>query len=194
MVSNRASAAGLQRARAAGVATVVIPHDRFESREAFDGAVVSALREAGAHWVVLAGFMRIVTPLLLSAFPRRVLNMHPALCPAFPGLEAHAQALAYGVRVTGCTVHLVDEGVDTGPIIAQSVVEVRHDDDVATLSGRLLHREHKLLVQVLQWIAEDRLEILEPGVGESGVGTRTKVRLRGVSPLLGVSRDEGADA
>jgi phosphoribosylglycinamide formyltransferase-1 len=157
----------------------VIKHKDFAERAEFDGALVAALQEAGAHWVVLAGFMRILTATFLRAFPLRVINIHPALCPAFPGVDAQAQALDYGVRVTGCTVHLVDEGVDTGPILAQAVVAVEQDDDRERLAARLLAREHELLVVVLQWIAEQRLHIEEtPG------SARPRVELRGVQPLL----------
>jgi len=137
----------------------VLSHRDFATREAFDEAIVRALRDHGVEWVVLAGFMRLVTPVLLDAFPDRVINIHPALLPAFPGVHAQAQALAYGVRVTGCTVHFVDAGTDTGPIIAQEAVAVRDDDTVETLTERLLVAEHRLLPAVLQWIAEGRLTL-----------------------------------
>jgi len=159
VVSNRAGAGALDRARRAGVPTTVLSHRDFATREAFDEAIVRALRDHGVEWVVLAGFMRLVTPVLLDAFPDRVINIHPALLPAFPGVHAQAQALAYGVRVTGCTVHFVDAGTDTGPIIAQEAVAVRDDDTVETLTERLLVAEHRLLPAVLQWIAEGRLTL-----------------------------------
>jgi phosphoribosylglycinamide formyltransferase-1 len=160
VLSNRPAVGALDRATRAGVATRVIEHRPFASREAFDQAVVEALREHGVEWVVLAGFMRIVTPVLLDAFPHRVLNIHPALLPAFPGAHAQADALAYGVRVTGCTVHLVDAGTDTGPIVAQAVVPVEDGDTVDTLSARILAQEHALLPAVLQWIAEGRVTVV----------------------------------
>jgi phosphoribosylglycinamide formyltransferase 1 len=162
VISNRADAAGLARAERAGVPTRVIPHGAFDGRASFDRALVEALREAGATWVVLAGFMRLLTPVFLDAFPHRVVNVHPSLLPAFPGVDAQAQALAYGVKVTGCTVHLVDAGTDTGPIIAQTAVPVLEGDTRDTLADRILAEEHATLVRVLGLIAEGRLEILSP--------------------------------
>lgn len=185
VISNKKKAAGLERARDAGVPTSVIPHKDFAQREDFDRALVKELRDAGVAWVVLAGFMRILTPAFLDGFPHRVVNIHPALCPAFPGVDAQAQALAYGVRVTGCTVHLVDQGVDTGPILAQAAVAVRDDDTRESLAHRLLVYEHRLLVTVLQWIAEDRVSIEQP----SEQGERPRVRVRGVVPVIGLAEE-----
>lgn len=162
VVSNKASAYALERAQQSGVPTRVLPHRDYPSREAFDGAVVEALREAGAQWVVLAGFMRLVTPVFLGAFPWRVVNIHPALLPAFPGVRAAEQALAYGVKVTGCTVHLVDEGTDTGPIIAQRTVSVMEGESLESLEQRIHEQEHALLVEVLKLIAADRVSVV-PG-------------------------------
>lgn len=162
VISNKPGAQALERADRAGVPTRTIPHKDFPSREAFDAALVEALREAGAQWIVLAGFMRVLTPTFLGAFAGRILNIHPSLLPAFPGAHAHRDAIDYGVKVTGCTVHLVDEGVDTGPIVAQRAIAVRDDDDEQSLAARLLHEEHALLVEVLRWIAADRLSV-EPG-------------------------------
>ena len=176
VISNRPKAAGLERAAAAGVPTQVIQHRQFPDRESFDGALVEALRTAQVSWIVLAGFMRILTPVFLDAFPNRVVNIHPALLPAFPGVDAQAQALAYGVRVSGCTVHLVNEGVDTGPILAQVALPVLQDDDQDSLAARILEQEHKLLVETLQRIAVAGLEIEQPA--ESG--GRPKVRFRGL--------------
>ncbi|AKV03323.1 Phosphoribosylglycinamide formyltransferase [Labilithrix luteola] len=172
VVSNIATAKGLDRAAAAGIPTVVLDHKAYANRAAFDAAVVEVLRERGVSCVVLAGFMRIVTSTLLDAFPHRVVNIHPSLLPAFPGVDAQAQAFAYGVRVTGCTVHLVDSGTDTGPILAQATVPVLEGDDVAALRARILQKEHELLPAVLQWIAEGRLEVVS---GEAG--TRPRVRI-----------------
>lgn len=162
VVSNKPGALALERAEKAGVPTRTIPHRDFPSREAFDAALVDALHEAGAKWIVLAGFMRLLTPTFLGAFGGRILNIHPSLLPAFPGAHAHREAIDYGVKVTGCTVHVVDEGVDTGPIVAQRAITVRDDDDEQSLAARLLHEEHALLVEVLRWIAADRL-VVEPG-------------------------------
>jgi phosphoribosylglycinamide formyltransferase 1 len=159
VLSNRPGVQGLARADAAGVPTRVVNHKDYGSRQEFDAAMVTALREHGVSWVVLAGFMRIVTPVLLDAFPQRVINIHPSLLPAFPGVNAQAAALAHGVRITGCTVHLVDPGTDTGPILAQAAVPVLEGDTEESLSGRVLIREHELLVHVLSAIAQDKLEV-----------------------------------
>jgi phosphoribosylglycinamide formyltransferase-1 len=153
VISNRPNVQALERARAAGIPALTIPHKDFATREAFDRALVSALREAEVSWVVLAGFMRVLTPEFLSAFPGRIVNIHPALLPAFPGVDAAKQALAYGVKITGCTVHFVDQGVDSGKIIAQRAVLVDPTDDLATLSARIHTAEHELFVSVLQDIA-----------------------------------------
>ncbi len=157
VLSNRPKAGGLERARAAGVPALAISHRRFETREAFDAALVEALREHGVEWVALAGFMRVLTPTFLRAFPGRVVNIHPALLPAFPGVEAQHQAWDYGVKVAGCTVHFVDEGVDTGPILGQVAVPVLDDDDAERLRLRILAEEHALYPRVLQWLAEGRV-------------------------------------
>jgi phosphoribosylglycinamide formyltransferase-1 len=172
VVSNKPGVLALERAAKAGVPSKVVPHKDYATREAFDTAVVAALREAGVEYVVLAGFMRLVTRVLLGAFPHRIVNIHPALLPAFPGVDAQAQALAYGVKVTGCTVHLVDEGTDTGPILAQRAVPILDGDDVARLRARVLEAEHAVLVDTLRAIAEGRLEVV-PGEG----GQRTRARL-----------------
>jgi phosphoribosylglycinamide formyltransferase-1 len=181
VISNKASAGGLEIARAAGVPTVVIPHGEHPDRASFDAAIVAALREAGVACVVLAGFMRLVTPVLLDAFPHRVVNIHPSLLPAFPGVDAQAQALAYGARITGCTVHLVDAGTDTGPVLAQAAVPVLDGDDRDTLAARILVREHELLVRALGWLAQGLVEI-EPGAA----GQRPIVRVRGAATALGI--------
>jgi phosphoribosylglycinamide formyltransferase-1 len=172
VVSNVPSAKGLDRARAAGVPTVVLDHKAEPSREAFDAKIVEALRASGVSHVVLAGFMRIVTRVLLDGFPDRVVNIHPSLLPAFPGTQAQAQALRYGVRVAGCTVHLVDAGTDTGPVLAQAAVPVLGDDDEHTLAARILAREHVLLPEVLQWFAEGRVSVVRGAEGE-----RPRVRI-----------------
>lgn len=182
VLTNKSKAYAIERAKRVGVPAMVIRHNGYESREAFDQAMVEALREAGVEWVVLAGFMRLLTPSFLNAFPMRVLNIHPALLPAFPGVDAQQQALDYGVRATGCTVHFVDAGTDTGPIIAQSVVEIREDDTRDSLAARVIAREHVLFPTVLQWIAEGRVHVVPPQTPEG----RTRVRVEGVSACLGV--------
>jgi phosphoribosylglycinamide formyltransferase-1 len=171
VLSNKAGSRGLERAQRAGVPTVTLDHKAYAGREAFDAAVVGALRERGVEWVVLAGFMRIVTRVLLDAFPMRVVNIHPALLPSFPGVDAQKQAIEHGVRVTGVTVHFVDSGTDTGPIIAQRALDVLPGDDVESLKKRLLEVEHALLPEVLQAIAEGRVEVAR-GEGRARVVVR----------------------
>ncbi|HEX6276672.1 MAG TPA: phosphoribosylglycinamide formyltransferase [Polyangiaceae bacterium] len=165
VVSNKSDAFALERARRAGVPCLAISHKAYATREAFDEAVLAALREHGVEWVVLAGFMRVLTPGFLRAWGGRVVNVHPALLPSFPGVNAVAQALAYGVKVTGCTVHFVDEGVDSGPIIAQRAVPVVDGDDVESLAARVHVAEHELFVSVLAEIAAGRVV---PGAPRGG--------------------------
>lgn len=172
VVSNRADAYGLERAKSAKVPAVTVDHKALATREAFDAAVVDVLRAHRVEWVVLAGFMRLVTTTLLGAFPNKVINIHPALLPSFPGAHAHRDALAYGVRISGCTVHLVDVGTDTGPILAQAVVPVTDDDDEASLAKKTLLVEHQLLPRVLQWAAEGKITVLPAQPGH-----RPKVRI-----------------
>ena len=173
VVSNQPNAAALDRAAQAGVPTRCVPHREFATREAFDAALLDTLRAAGAEWVVLAGFMRVLTPGFIQAFPNRIVNIHPALLPAFPGVHAQRQALDYGAKVAGCTVHFVDDGVDSGPIIAQRVVPVRDDDDTDALAARILTEEHVLLVEVLDDLAHERLEVVP-----ATAGARPRVRRR----------------
>src|SRR3954471_21068167 len=162
VISNKTDAMAFERAARAGVPALAIPHQTFDTRAAFDRALVSALREHGAEWIVLAGFMRVLTPELLRAFPGRVVNVHPSLLPSFPGTNAMRQALVHGVKLTGCTVHFVDEGVDSGPIIAQRAVEIVDGDDEQALAERMHAAEHALLVGVLRDIAGGRVR---PSIG-----------------------------
>lgn len=159
VVSNNQDAGALERARQAGIPTLCIDHRRFDSREAFDQAVVRALQIAGVELVVLAGFMRIISEVFVAAFPNRIMNIHPALLPAFPGLHAQRKALEYGVRFAGCTVHFVDTGTDTGPIVIQAVVPVLDDDTEASLSARILEQEHLIYPRAIQLFAEGRLRV-----------------------------------
>jgi phosphoribosylglycinamide formyltransferase-1 len=185
VVSNKADAFALTRARRANVPTRVVSHRDFADRAAFDGALVQLLRDAGVTTVVLAGFMRVLTPIFLDAFPMRVLNIHPALLPSFPGVHAQKQALDYGVKIAGCTVHFVDSGTDTGPIIAQAAVAVEDADTEATLAARILRCEHELFVEVLRWMSEDRIEVVRPQEGG-----RPRVITPGrTSALLAAGRD-----
>lgn len=183
VISNKADAAGLARAAAAGVPTRVVPHGDYPDRAAFDAALVEALAARGVELVVLAGFMRLLTPVLLDAFPDRVVNIHPALLPAFPGVDAQAQAIAYGARVSGCTVHLVDAGTDTGPVIAQAVVPVLEGDDRDALAARILPHEHALLVRALDWISRGLVEV----IGPAAPGGRKRVRVRGQRTWFGLA-------
>ncbi len=159
VLSNKPGAYGLERAAKHGLQTKVIQHAAFGSREIFDRAVVGEIRDSGADAVVLAGFMRILTPFFINSFPGRVLNIHPAVLPAFPGVEGQQQAAEYGVKVSGCTVHFVDEKMDHGPIIIQAVVPGFSDDDAKSLGSRILALEHRIFPQAIQWLAKDRLSV-----------------------------------
>ena len=159
VLSNKPGAPALARASAAGVATAVVDHRAHPDRRAFEEAMLAELRRAEIDAIVLAGFMRILTEHFVSAFPQRILNTHPALCPAVPGVDAPQQALDYGVKVTGCTVHFVDTGVDTGPIIAQAAVAVLDGDDAASLHDRIRVHEHRLLPEATRLLAAGRLVV-----------------------------------
>ena len=160
VISNKSGAPGVAWAESQGIPVHVIGHREFASREAHDRAVVAALREHEVEWVCLAGYMRLLSRELLAAFPNRVLNIHPSLLPAFPGLEAQHQAWEYGVRVSGCTVHVVDEELDHGPIVIQRTVRVEDGDTAETLADRILEQEHVAYVEALErLLTEDwRLE------------------------------------
>ncbi len=173
VISNNPRAYALERAARHGLAAQVIKHGDFDRREEFDRQIASLLKSLDVGLVVLAGFMRVLSPVFLRAFPRRVMNIHPALLPAFPGLHVQKQALEYGAKFAGCTVHFVDEGVDTGPIIIQAVVPVWDDDTEDTLAARILQEEHRIYPQAIQLYAEGRLSvkgrrvIVAGGKGES---------------------------
>ena len=159
VAGDREEAQAVARARAAGIPTAVVSPKAFPTRDDYDAEVANILRDAGAEVVVLAGYLRIVTNRLLHAFPQRVINIHPSLLPAFPGLHAQRQALAHGVKVSGCTAHFVDEAVDSGAIILQAAVPVSEDDTETALAERILAEEHRILPQALQLYAEGRLSI-----------------------------------
>ena len=150
VISNRADAGGLERARAAGIETLYLSHRAFASREAYDRALVDALRARGVGLVCLAGFMRLLSPVFIEAFPNAILNIHPALLPAFPGLDAQRQAWAHGVKVSGATVHLVNRDLDAGPIVLQRAVPVLDDDTPDSLSARILEVEHQLYPEAIR--------------------------------------------
>ena len=158
VVSNRDGAPGIEKARARGISTRVIPSKGLE-REAYDRQVAAALQDAKVDLVCLAGYMRLLSPYFIAAFPQRILNIHPSLLPAFPGLEAQRQALEHGAKFTGCTVHFVDENLDAGPIVLQSAVAIRDDDTVESLSERILREEHRIYTEAVRIILEGRFRI-----------------------------------
>jgi len=157
VASNKADAPAIERARGAGVPAIVVEHRGFPSRDAFEAALLDQLAGYRVDAIVLAGFMRILGPRFIDAFPARIVNTHPAILPAFPGVDAPAQAIEHGVKLSGVTVHFVDGGVDTGPIIAQRAVPVLPGDDAATLHRRIQIEEHRLLPRVVQALAAGRI-------------------------------------
>lgn len=159
--SNKPGVLGLERAAKAGIETAVFELEDYPDRPARDTALADWLNRKGVEWVVLAGYMHVLTPAFLSRYPRRVINLHPALLPSFPGAHAIDEALAYGVRWTGVTVHFVDEGVDTGPVILQEPVEVKDDDSAATLAERIHAVEHRLLPQAVRLCLDGRVRLEE---------------------------------
>jgi phosphoribosylglycinamide formyltransferase-1 len=159
VLSNVPTAFALERAKRAQVPVEVLPHQGYTSREAYDAALVEALGRYQVALVCLAGFMRLLGPTFLSSFPAMVLNIHPSLLPAFPGLHAVRQALDYGVKVAGCSVHLVDEGTDTGPILAQAAVQVLEGDTEESLATRILEQEHRLYPAAVRLVAEGRAQV-----------------------------------
>jgi len=159
VVSDHKDAFALERAAKAGIATAVAERKGCKDKEEFEDKIDAALREAGAELVVLAGFMRILTGHFISRWEHKIINIHPAILPSFKGLDAQGQAVDYGVKVSGCTVHFVDEGTDTGPIILQKVVPVLDDDTEDTLAARILTEEHKALPEAIRLWAEGKLTI-----------------------------------
>jgi phosphoribosylglycinamide formyltransferase-1 len=172
VVSNRPSAAGLERARSLGVPTEVVSSRKIKPREAHERQIIDVLRRYRVDLVCLAGYMRLLSPLLVSEFRGRLLNIHPSLLPAFPGLEAQRQAVEYGVRYSGCTVHFVDEECDHGPIVLQAAVPVETDDDESVLAARILEKEHRLYVEAVRLYFEKRLRIEGRRVRVEGVVPR----------------------
>ena len=158
VLSNREGAPGIERAKARGLATRVISSKGLE-REAYDRQVVAALREANVELVCLAGYMRLLSPYFVAAFPQRILNIHPSLLPSFPGLESQKQALDYGVKFAGCTVHFVDENLDAGPIVLQAVVPVEGSDTEDALSARILKEEHRIYCEAVEIVLQGTYKI-----------------------------------
>ena len=159
VISNNPNAYGITRAKKHGIPFVVLKNGDFKNKEEFDLELIRILESKCVDLVILAGFMRIISPTILKAFPQKIMNIHPALLPSFPGIHGQKQALEYGVKISGCTVHFVDEGVDTGPIIMQKAVQVFDDDTEETLAARILTDEHRIYPQAIQLFAEGKIEI-----------------------------------
>ncbi|MBS4017366.1 phosphoribosylglycinamide formyltransferase [Azonexus hydrophilus] len=168
VISNRADAKGLETAAAAGIATRCLDHKAFAGREAFDAALAACIDEFSPDLVVLAGFMRILTPDFVRHYAGRLLNIHPSLLPSFPGLHTHQRALDEGVRIHGCTVHFVTAELDHGPVVVQAAVAVLDDDDEASLAARVLRQEHRVYPQAVRWFAEGRLTLVDGRVRVAG--------------------------
>jgi phosphoribosylglycinamide formyltransferase-1 len=165
VISNRPDSAGLEWARLRGIATEVVNHKDFPSREAFDAALAAVIDGYSPDAIALAGFMRVLTAGFVNRYEGRLVNIHPSLLPAFPGLNTHRQALAEGVKEHGCTVHFVTAQLDHGPVIARAVVPVLPGDDEKTLAARVLEQEHRIYPQALRWLLEDRLVVVNGMVG-----------------------------
>lgn len=159
VISDNKNALALDRAKQSDIPTAVFQKKNYKSKREFENAIIAELKEQCIDLVCLAGFMKILSPVFLNEFSGRIMNIHPALLPSFPGLHAQKQAFDHGVKITGCTVHFVDDGTDTGPIILQAAVPVRQTDTVEVLSNRILSEEHRIYSEAIQLFAEGRLEI-----------------------------------
>src|SRR2546422_4825387 len=168
VISNRGDAAGLEFARSRRIPAAVVDHAKFASREAFDEALAREIDRHRPRLVALAGFMRVLTPGLVARYQNRLLNIHPSLLPAFPGLDTHARALAAGVKLHGCSVHFVTTELDHGPIVIQAAVPVRPDDTDETLAARVLRQEHVVYPRAVRWVLDDKLVIKSGGVCVKG--------------------------
>ena len=188
LVCNRAGARVLAKAAARGIDTAIIPHSRYSDRESFDAAIADTLDQYGCELVVMAGFDRLITRILLARFPQRVINIHPSLLPAFKGLNAQRQAVEFGARIAGATVHLVDEDVDHGPILIQAAVPVSPDDDAEAVRLRILAQEHLIYPQAIQLFAEGRIKVEGRRVRVVGAVTPTSTPAI-VSPSTALVRD-----
>lgn len=177
VLSNRADAYGLVRARNHGISAEILDHKSYASREAYDQAVVDLLRGRGVELVVLAGFMRLLSPVFVKAYSNRIMNIHPALLPSFPGLHVQKKAVDHGVRFAGCTVHFVNEECDEGPIIIQAAVPVLPDDSEETLAARILSQEHRIYPRAIQLYAEGRLHVVGRKVMVDGLHTDSSAAL-----------------
>lgn len=159
VISNIPEAYGIIRAQKHNIKTIILEHKKYPSREEFDREIVSILNKHEINLVVLAGYMRIITPYFINNFKNKIINIHPAILPSFPGIHAQKQAFDYGVKYSGCTIHFVDEGTDTGPIIFQAAVPVKDDDTPDTLTERILTEEHKLLPLAVKYFVEGKLKM-----------------------------------
>jgi phosphoribosylglycinamide formyltransferase-1 len=159
VISNRPDAPGLARARESGLEAQAIDHRSYSTRAAHEEAVLRVLADARPDFICLAGYMRLLTPAFIAAYPHRIMNVHPSLLPAFPGIDAQAQAVQYGVKVSGCTVHFVDENLDAGPILVQRAVQVRDDDTPQSLATRILDEEHVAYVEALVKLSTRRYRV-----------------------------------
>jgi phosphoribosylglycinamide formyltransferase-1 len=171
VVSNVAEAPGLEKARSLRLPTLCLPHKLESSRQAHEEKISKALQHAEVEWICLAGYMRLLSPHLVGAYPQRILNIHPSLLPAFPGLEAQQQAIDWGVKISGCSVHLVDEELDHGPIVIQRAVAVHDDDNAISLSARILAEEHKIYPEALRRLLTERWRVVGRMVEFSGRGS-----------------------
>jgi phosphoribosylglycinamide formyltransferase 1 len=171
VISNRPDAKGLETARAAGIPAIALDHKAFAGRDAFDAALMQAIDAHRPDLVVLAGFMRILTPVFVGHYEGRLLNIHPSLLPSFPGLHTHQRAIDEGVRIHGCTVHFVTADLDHGPIVIQAAVPVLPGDDEAALAARVLAEEHRIYPQAVRWFAEGRLSLQAGKVRVDGAET-----------------------
>jgi len=181
VISNRADAEGLNIAKAHGIPTAVIDHRDYPDRDSFDAALASKIDSYQADWIVLAGFMRILTDNFVNRYQGRLINVHPSLLPAYGGLNTHARALQDGVKIHGCSVHFVTPNLDHGPIIIQAAVQVWPDDTEETLAARVLHEEHRIFPQAVKWLCEGRIELIS---GKVKFNKRKQSGFPLVSPCL----------
>ncbi len=169
VISNNPKAYALERAKRHQIPSVVMDRRNYGSKDEFDDAMVKILKSCSVELVVMAGFMKVLSPVFLNSFPMKIMNIHPAILPAFPGMHAQKRAAEYGVRFSGCTVHFADDGIDTGPVIIQAVVPAYDDDTEDTLAARVLQEEHRIYSQAIQFYAEGRIEVKDRKVHISGI-------------------------
>jgi phosphoribosylglycinamide formyltransferase 1 len=172
VISNRSEAAGLDFARASGIPTAIVPHISHSTRESFDDALATEIDRFAPRLIALAGFMRVLTPGFISRYAGRLLNIHPSLLPAFPGLHTHARALAAGVRIHGCSVHFVTADIDHGPLVIQAAVPVKPDDVESELAQRVLRQEHRIFPQAVRWFLDGQLQVENGVVRVTSSGAR----------------------